>query len=147
MAAVSLESPLDLDPATAARLDRLGTEFLADFLGRARVHHPDDLGVLSELATLLTRLGRHAEGLALDERLATLAPTDPTVHYNLACSLALCGRPESALDRLEQAVTLGYADLEHLLDDEDLASLRTEERFRTLVERLRKAAAREKRSE
>jgi len=140
---VSLDPPLELDPATASRLDRLGTEFLADFLGRAHAHHPDDLEVLSELATLLTRLGRHAEGLALDERLVALAPADPTVHYNLACSLALCDRPETALDMLERAVELGYADLEHLLDDEDLARLRSEERFRTLVERLRKGAARD----
>lgn len=135
-------APLELDPATAERLDHLGAEFLADFLGRARVHHPDDLELMSELATLLTRLGRHAEGLALDERLATLAPLDPTVRYNLACSQALCGRVESALDTLEHAVELGYGDLEHLLDDEDLTSLRAEERFRTLVERLRKATPR-----
>lgn len=141
---MSLDPPLELDAATAARLDHLGNEFLADFLGRARPHHPDDLEVLSELATLLTRLGRHAEGLALDERLASLAPLDPTVRYNLACSLALCGRIETALDMLERAVELGYADLEHLLDDDDLAALRPEERFRTLVERLRKAATRAK---
>jgi len=141
---VSLDPPLELDPATAASLDRLGTEFLADFLGRARVHHPENLEVLSELATLLTRLGRHGEGLALDEELAALAPLDPTIRYNLACSLALCGRGETALDMLERAVELGYADLEHLLEDEDLASLRAEVRFRTLIERLRKAKPRDR---
>lgn len=137
---MSLE-PLELDPATAARLDHFGTEFLADFLGKATHRQPRNLEVLAELATTLTRLGRNEEGLAVDQELVKLAPTDPTVHYNLACSLALCGRPETALDALERAVALGYTDLGHLVDDEDLASVRGEERFRTLVERLRKARA------
>jgi len=138
MGAVSLD-PLELDPPTAERLDRLGAEFLADFLGRATARHPENLEALAELATTLTRLGRHAEGLEVDERLVKLAPADPTVHYNLACSLALCGKPDTALDALERAVELGYTDLPHLVDDEDLLSVRAEERFRTLVERLRKA--------
>lgn len=116
-------------------------EFLAAFLGRSTARHPEDLEGLAELATTLTRLGRHAEGLEVDERLAKLAPRDPTVLYNLACSLALCGRHETALDTLERAVELGYADLKHLLEDEDLASVREFERFRTLAERLRKARA------
>jgi Flp pilus assembly protein TadD len=136
---VSLD-PLELDPTTANRLERLGTEFLAEFLGRATRHHPENLEVKAELATTLTRLGRNEEGLAVDEELVKLAPTDPTVHYNLACSLALCGKPETALEVLERAVELGYSDVAHLLEDEDLASVREEERFRTLVERLRKAA-------
>lgn len=131
--------PLELDPATAERLDRLGAEFLADFLGRSTARHPENLEALAELATTLTRLGRHAEGLAVDEQLVQRAPKDPTVHYNLACSLALCGRFGTALDALERAVELGYSDLKHLLEDEDLASIRKEERFRTLVERLRRA--------
>jgi Flp pilus assembly protein TadD len=138
MAGVSLD-PVELDPATAERFDRLGAEFLAEFLGRATARHPENLEALAELATTLTRLGRYAEGLEVDERLVKLAPRDPTVHFNLACSLALCGRPEPALDALERSVELGYADVEHLVGDEDLASVRQEERFRTLVERLRKA--------
>ena len=64
------------------------------------------------------------------------APNDPTAHYNLGCSLALVGRVEEALDALEQAEDLGYDDAEHLLADEDLASLRGESRFRSLAERL-----------
>ena len=133
--------PLELDPATAERLDRLGAEFLAEFLARSTARHPDNREALAELAATLTRLGRNEEGLEVDERLVKLAPADPTVHYNLACSLALCGRVETALDTLERAVELGYTDLKHLVEDEDLAAVRAEERFRTLVERLRKARA------
>lgn len=128
----ALELPAELQ----ARLDRLGLEFLAEFLGRASARHPDHLEPLAELATTLTRLGRLEEGLDADRRLVRLVPHDPTVRYNLACSLALLGQKESALDELERAFALGYRDTAHLLADEDLDGLRSEPRFRALVERL-----------
>ena len=118
------------------RLDRLGQEFLADFLERATARHPENAEALAELAGVLTSLGRLEEGLAADEKLVGLVPENPTVHYNLACSLALLGRRDSALDALERAIQLGYDDGEHLLEDEDLASLRDEARFHELVMRL-----------
>jgi len=131
-----MDFPLD-SPELERRLAELGEEFLAEFLGRAAECHPENVEVLVELATLLTRLGRHREGLAIDERLVRLLPEDPTVRYNLACSLALLGQAEPALDALEHAHVLGYGDLEHLLEDEDLRSLRQHPRFAALVERLR----------
>jgi Flp pilus assembly protein TadD len=117
--------------------ERIGLEFLADFLARAARHRPDDVEVLAELASTLTRLGRYQEGLGLDRRLVELLPEDATVRYNLACSLALCQASAAALLELERAVELGYADAEHLLADEDLRSLRSEPNFVALVERLR----------
>lgn len=127
------DGPFALPGELEERLDRLGQEFLAEFLGRALTRHPDNFEALSELASLLTRLGRLEEGLAADERLVRLAPRDPTVHYNLACSQALLGRAEDALDSLERAIVLGYRDREHLLEDEDLAALRATPRFQALV--------------
>ncbi len=118
------------------RLDRLGQEFLAAFLQAATARHPRNVEALAELAGVLTRLGRLEEGLAADEKLVGLVPENPTVHYNLACSLALLGRKDSALDALERAVDLGYDDPGHLVADEDLISLRDEARFRDLVIRL-----------
>jgi Flp pilus assembly protein TadD len=122
-----------------ARLERLGLEFQAEFPGRAHARHPDDVAVLSDLAELLTQLGRLEEGLAADQRLVHLAPDDPTVRYNLACSLALLGQLQAALDALERAIDLGYRDPEHLLADEDLASVRSHPRFQALVASLRSA--------
>lgn len=121
----------------SAALERLGLEFLADFLARAARHRTDDVEVLAELANTLTRLGRHEEGLSLDRRLVELLPDDATVRYNLACSLALCHASAAALLELERAIELGYRDAEHLLADEDLSSLRTEPNFVAMVERLR----------
>jgi Flp pilus assembly protein TadD len=134
-----MSGPFPLPGELEARLERLGLEFRAEFLGRALARHPDNFGALSELAELLTRLGRHAEGLAADERLVRLAPDDPTVRYNLACSLALLDRAQEALDALERAIELGYRDLEHLLADEDLAGVRLHPHFQRLVASLRSA--------
>lgn len=118
------------------RLERIGAEFLADFLEVALRHRPDDVDVLGELGLVYTRLGRYSDGLAVDRRLVRLAPENPTAHYNLACSLALCGESAAALDALEAAVGFGYDDGPHLAADEDLASLRPQARFARLLEQL-----------
>jgi tetratricopeptide (TPR) repeat protein len=133
---MSGSSAFTVSPDLQERLDRIGLEFLADFLGRASARHPDQIETLLELATTLTRLGRLEEGLAADQRLVRLVPEDPTVHYNLACSLALLGRTESALDALERSFALGYRDGAHLSSDPDLGALRDEPRFHALLERL-----------
>jgi Flp pilus assembly protein TadD len=117
-------------------LDGLGLEFLAGFLETEIGLHPENLGAWMELGHVYTRAKRFEEGLAVDRELVRRAPNDPTVRYNLACSLALLGRTEEALDALEKAVALGYEDPEHLMADEDLASLRDEPRFREIVRAL-----------
>jgi hypothetical protein len=128
-----------VDAALRRRLERLGLEFSAEFHSIARKHRPDDLEVLAELGHAFTRLGRISEGLEIDRRLVVLAPENPTVHYNLACSLALAGSGDEALGALEAAVRLGYGDVVHLLRDEDLVSLRELPRFRSLVTSLQDA--------
>jgi Flp pilus assembly protein TadD len=128
--------PLATDPALARRLERLGLEFQARFHEIALRHRGEDPEILAELGHALTRLGRYQEGLAVDHRLVARAPDNPTVHYNLACSLCLCGQRAQALDALERSIELGYDDAEHLLGDEDLAELRQDARFQGLVARL-----------
>lgn len=122
-------------------LERLGQEFLVEFLELARRRQPRNTEVLAELGCTYTKLGRYREGLAVDEALVGLAPDNATAHYNFACSLALCGQRNRALDELEKAVELGYDDAEHLTHDEDLRELRTEPRFDALVRRLKSPGA------
>ena len=119
----------------------MGVEFLVEVL-RAHVgRHPRSLDALAELGHALTRLGRVDEGLDVDRQLVRLVPDNPTVHYNLACSLALTGRKDDSLDALETAVDLGYDDSEFLREDDDLQGLRGELRFERLVRRLEADAA------
>ncbi len=56
-------------------------------------------------------------------------------HYNLACALTLQDNPEEAIDALEQALNLGFDDLQHLQEDPDLTGLRKRDDYRKLVEK------------
>jgi Flp pilus assembly protein TadD len=132
MAQDSLTLPADL----AGRIEAAGLEFMARFLEVAIERRPDLTEALAELGHVYTLLGRHDEGLEVDRRLAQLHPSNPTVHYNLACSLALLLKKDAALDALEKAADLGYDDADFMIQDDDLSAVREEERFRTLVRRI-----------
>jgi Flp pilus assembly protein TadD len=132
--------PIPVAPALAHELDQLGLAFLTEILEAELARHPNNIEALTELGHAYTRQGLIESGLAIDRRLALLAPDDPNVHYNLACSLALSGERELALRSLSDAVDRGYDDPEFMSQDEDLASLRHDERFQALVRRLRERA-------
>ncbi|KAF0096230.1 MAG: hypothetical protein E1N59_197 [Puniceicoccaceae bacterium 5H] len=84
---------------------------------------PLDADVMEMLAGYYTKAGRIDDGLELDHRLVELCPDNATHHYNLACSLALKGRKDDAVERLRLALQKGYSDYEWMLRDEDLQTL------------------------
>lgn len=131
-----MDPELELSPRLEAELNEIGLSFLADILEVETERNPANVDALAELGHVYTRLRRYAHGLEVDRKLVRLVPDNPTVHYNLACSLSILGDTERALDALEQAVGLGYDDPGFMQADEDLARLRSEERFIQLVERL-----------
>jgi Flp pilus assembly protein TadD len=131
-----MPSTFELGAALEDRLSTLGTEFLADFYGRETRRHPENLEALSELAHLLTQLGRLEEGLGIDRKLVKAMPDCDLVHYNHACSLALSGLAVEAMDAIELAIELGYDDPAHLAADKDFSSVRKEPRFQRLLKRL-----------
>jgi tetratricopeptide (TPR) repeat protein len=107
-----------------------------DFLEAVAVRLPEDAEVLKALGDLYTRVGRYEKGLDIDSRLAKLCPKDPQVWYNLGCSLALLNKREAALQSLKKAVKLGYSDHEWMSRDADLRSLREEQGFKMLLNKL-----------
>ena len=122
--------------ASRPTVDTIGLGFLAEFLEIALRRHPGNVEALAELGTVYTRLKRFRDGLDIDQLLVRLVPANPTAHYNLACSLALCGDPEAGGAALAAAVRCGYDDGAHLAADEDLRSLRQDPRFTELVTKL-----------
>jgi quercetin dioxygenase-like cupin family protein len=58
-------------------------------------------------------------------------PDHAGTHYNLACAHARAGRPDVALDYLQEAVELRSSFAEYAAKDDDLASLRDDPRFPT----------------
>lgn len=92
-----------------------------------------DTRVIEVLGHLYTREGRVDEGLRMDRRLVRLKPSDPTAHYNLACSLALKERKRDAVLALRQAISLGYRDFNWMRADPDLKSLQQYRGYQDLL--------------
>lgn len=61
--------------------------------------------------------------------LATVTSPDAGLAYDHACCLALAGRKDDALAKLQYAIAAGFQDLDHLEKDPDLASLRGDPRW------------------
>src|SRR5205823_4461105 len=59
---------------------------------------------------------------------------------NEACTYAVQNQPEKALDALGEAIDAGFAQLELLAQDEELAPLRSSPRFQELARKLEKNA-------
>ena len=97
---------------------------------------PDEVRTLIVLGELYTQRGLYEKGLEIDRKVCALCPADSTAHYNLACSLALLGYKEDALDALEKSVDLGYSAYKHLKADPDLDNVREHPRFETIVKKL-----------
>lgn len=122
-------------------LDGLGQDFLLRFYETELERHPENLEVLAELGQLYTSRGDWTRGLEVDQLLVGLIPENPTAQYNLACSQALLGQTQAALETLARAVECGYDDARFLAEDDDLVSLREDPRFQALLERLRSGAS------
>ena len=122
------EAPTGLDLATLAFQIGICEEVLR--------LTPDDTEALRFLSHAYFAVGRQQDGLLADRRLVHLLPRDPRVRYNLACSCALLGRPDEAIERLREACGLGFDDLNLLRRDKDLDTLRDDPRFKEIEEGL-----------
>ncbi len=113
-------------------------DFEIEFYENILKQRPDFIGVLTLLGDVYTRKGLYQEGLEVDQRLASLKPDDPIVHYNLACSLSLVGKPKEALSELKKAVLFGYDDFSYIEKDSDLENLRLLPEFKKFFAKLKK---------
>jgi tetratricopeptide (TPR) repeat protein len=81
--------------------------------------------------------GEYGLAAALLGTAATIHPDRWSAWYNLAAAHAQAGSPQHAYLALEKAIAAGFDDATALESDQDFASLRTEKKFRELVEGLR----------
>ena len=112
-------------------------QFEIEFFEAVHRHCPDYVDVVGLLGGLYTKVGRIADGLKMDRKLVRLEPDNPTAHYNLACSLALCKKRPDALRSLRQALSLGYDDLDWMQQDPDLEILKNDPEFLKLLRKLK----------
>jgi predicted esterase len=75
----------------------------------------------------------YARFLELTTKAHELDPANPTHVYNMACGYALTGKKSEALKSLEEAIRLGFRDLNLMKSDSDLESIRGEQRFAQLI--------------
>jgi tetratricopeptide (TPR) repeat protein len=108
-------------------------DFDIDFFEKLLARNGDSVEVLRTLGELVSKKGDVQRALEIDRRLVERLPDDFLARYNLACSQALAGRPDEAIDSLSSAILLGYDDLAHLEVDPDLDSLRGRPDFRALL--------------
>jgi len=117
-------------------LELAGIRFQIGIFEEALAQDPADVDALRYLSHAYCIMDRIEDALGADRSLVELLPRDPRMRYNLACSLALSGRPGDALEVLGVAIELGFDDLTLIRKDTDLDSLRDEPRFRELEQRL-----------
>ncbi len=99
---------------------------------RALAAHPHSLPA-SLGAAALAWLGESARAREWASRALTIAPDDPLTQYNVACTYALLGELDKALDLLEQWVHRANAETKKwILTDSDLDNLRDHPRFQKL---------------
>jgi TolB-like protein/Flp pilus assembly protein TadD len=103
-------------------------------------HHmelnPDDARAATMRAVALSRVGRVEEGLSWADRALAMDREDAGVRYNAACLYSVAGRPDRALDCLEEALEVGFGNVRWLEKDPDLDNLRGDPRFAALMERM-----------
>jgi tetratricopeptide (TPR) repeat protein len=120
-----------------AKTSKPDPQFEIEFYEAILRRSPDYTEVVGLLGALYTRVGRIADGLKMDRKLVRLEPDNPTAHYNLACSLALCKKRPAALQSLRKAVSLGYDDVDWMLQDPDLEILKPDPEFKQLLGQLK----------
>lgn len=112
-------------------------EFEISFYETLVSDKPDFIDALIPLAENYTKAAMYQKGLEIDKRLARLCPDDSSVLYNLACSYSLVGELEGSLCALERAIRSGYSDVTHMLRDPDLKSIRSNEKFVSLAQKIK----------
>ena len=60
-------------------------------------------------------------------------PNDPVAHFNAGCSTARAGRADEAIEHLRRAVEINERIKELIATDEDLDSIRDDQRFAELT--------------
>ena len=105
-------------------------------LKRAEEHlelNPDDTRALNLGCASLIEAGDKKRAMEWAERSLAIDGDNPDTLYNLACSYALMGEPDRALECLERANLHGMSIAEWAENDSDLVSLHDEPRFQELM--------------
>jgi Flp pilus assembly protein TadD len=107
-----------------------------DLINKYLELNPNEARAYSLGASPLARLGEREHSKQWSEQAIALAPNDPVVLYNAACTLAQLGEHDRALDGLERSIEAGVAVGDWIKHDPDFEKLRDHPRFQAIVKRI-----------
>ena len=96
--------------------------------------NPEDTRALILAATVNANLGRQERAVEFAERAIAVDRDDPMLLYNVACTFAILGKADEALEALEHAVEKGWGDRAWIEHDSDLDSIRGSPRYKSLMQ-------------
>lgn len=91
---------------------------------------------LAAKAEQLVTEGKPAEALPLYRQVWEQGLRDVGTAYNAACTAALAGEKAEAFTWLERATEAGFSNSSHILQDPDLATLRSDPAFARIIEKV-----------
>ncbi|MEQ8768006.1 MAG: FG-GAP-like repeat-containing protein [Planctomycetota bacterium] len=105
----------------------------ADAFRKVTLSQPKNGQAWMLLGYALHAQGKFEEALPCHRKAATLpGPVAGTAGYNAACALARLDRKDLAFQALSAAIRTGNVDVRSIAKDEDLASLHSDVRFKTV---------------
>jgi len=93
---------------------------------------PEDVRARILLAVNYALVARRTDAVRELEKAVTMRFNDPNVLYNAACTYGIMNMKRETLDMLKKAKTAGYANLDWIKRDPDLACVRDEPEFQEL---------------
>jgi Flp pilus assembly protein TadD len=105
-------------------------------LERAAKAAPEDVRVRMALSWCYKRTGRLDLAIAALREALLVEPTEPVLHYNLACYLSLAGQRQGALRALAEALKLDPHFAKLIDDESDFDPLRSDPEFQALCRRV-----------
>ncbi|PZF77297.1 adenylate/guanylate cyclase domain-containing protein [Aestuariivirga litoralis] len=101
---------------------------------RILAQRPDDASALFHGSSVLAELGRRDAAIAWADRALAMAPDEPRGAYLLACTYALLGETEQAVELLHRAVQqMQPRYVTWVRNDTDLESLRDHPRYKAII--------------
>ena len=93
---------------------------------------PEDVRARILLAADYGSLGREEDAIRHLQMAVALRPNDPSVLYNAACTYGVLERKAEALEMLKRAKDAGYANVDWIRKDPDLACIHDTPEFKAL---------------
>lgn len=89
---------------------------------------------IEKIGLVYASQGNYKKSLHYFNNLVLLEPENAKLYYNIACILSIQNRVQDSIEALQIAVLKGYQNIEQIEKDEDLNNIRTDKRYKDLIQ-------------